>query len=58
MIIAAASQSSGNIQKDVANHIMGHVSNTTPGHHIWDKADYPLLQSMVEASSKIDSSFG
>ena len=46
MIIAAASQSSGNIQKDVANHIMGHVSNTTPGHHIWDKADYPLLQSI------------
>ena len=45
-MIAAASQSSGNIQKDVANHIMGHVSNTTPGHHIWDKADYPLLQSI------------
>ena len=46
MITAAASQSSGNIQKDVADHIIGHVSNTIPGHHIWDKADYPLLQSI------------
>ena len=48
MIIAAASQSSGNIQKDVANHIMGHVSNTTPGHHIRDIAEYNILQSIYE----------
>ncbi len=46
MVTAAVNQSSGSVQERVAAHIMGHVSNTTPGHHIWDKADYPILQTI------------
>ena len=50
MIAAAASQSSKSVKDQVGDFIIGHVSNTTPGHHIWNKADYPILQSIYNYS--------
>ena len=44
MIVAAESQSSKSVKEQVGDFIIGHVSNTTSGHHIIDKSGSPLLQ--------------
>ena len=50
MIVAAASQSSKSVKDQVGDFIIGHVSITTGGHDIWNKADYPILQSIYNYS--------